>query len=438
MVKNISIIGLGKLGACMMAAYASKGHRVIGVDINSTFVDSINNKKAPIKETDLEKYITKYGNRISATKNYAEAIKKTSITFVIVPTPTDKTGGFSVDYVLNACVDIGKALKKKRAYHLVVLTSTVLPTDCEERIIPVLEKYSGKKCGAGFGFCYNPEFIAIGSVIKDLLYPDFFLIGEYDKKSGDILEYFYSKTINGLAKTKRMNIPSAELTKISLNHFLTTKITFANMLSEIAHKIPGVNVDVITGALGSDTRVGPKYLRGGLGYGGPCFPRDNRAFASIALKRGIKVPYAKVTDNYNISITKRMIALILDHVTPTSKIGILGLSYKPETEFCEESQGLNIAQKLYRLKYHINVFDVNGYGHAKTKLNEPVYYEESLDEFINHSDVIFLTNWDKYNHILKEKKYKKKLTIIDPWRQFSARDFPKSVKYVPFGIGCTI
>lgn len=435
MLKNISIIGLGKLGACMVAAYASKGHKVIGVDINSAFVDSINNKKTPVKEPDLEKYITKYSSRISATKDYIEAIKKTAITFIIVPTPTDKTGGFSVDYVLNTCVEIGKVLKKKRAYHLVVLTSTVLPTDCEKRIIPALEKNSGKKCGIDFGFCYGPEFIAIGSVIKDLLHPDFFLIGEYDKKSGDILEHFYSKTINNLAKIKRMNIPSAELTKIGLNHFLTVKITFANMLAEIAHEIPKVNVDIVTDALGSDTRVGPKYFRGGLGYGGPCFPRDNRAFASVALKRGIKVPYAKATDNYNIGIAKRMIALILDHTTPTSKIGILGLSYKPETEFCEESQGLNITKKLYHLKYHINVFDVNGYGHAKTKLNEPVHYKESLDEFIDHSDVIFLANWDKYNQALKEKKYKKRLTIIDPWRQFSVGDLPKLVKYVPLGIG---
>ncbi len=435
MNKDISIIGLGKLGACMLAAYASKGHRAIGVDINPVYVEAINKGEAPINETDLQKYISKNLGNISATKDYAEAIKNSEITFIIVPTPTDESGGFSMNYVLNACSSIGQTLAQKNKYHLIVLTSTVLPTDCENKIIPELEKNSGKKCGIDFGFCYSPEFIAIGSVIKDLLNPDFFLIGEFDKKSGDLLEAFYSTITEKPAKFKRMNIPSAELTKISLNHFLTTKITFANMLAEIAHKIPGVNVDVITDALGCDSRIGPKYLKGGLGFGGPCFPRDNRAFAAMAELRGIKAPFAEHTDNYNAGIAEKMVNLMLNHAGSESKIGILGLSYKPGTGFCEESQGLNIAKKLAALNYKTNVFEINGFHHAKTLLGNLVNYMKNLDEFLNESDIIFLTNWDNNNQILKSKKLSRQLIIIDPWRQFSINDFSEPIIYKPLGIG---
>src|SRR3989338_1078583 len=403
MNKNISIVGLGKLGACMLAAYASRGHRAIGVDINQSYINAVNKGEQPVEETDLKKYLSENIDRISATQDYSQAIKNSEITFIIVPTPTDKIGGFSLNYILNACIDIGKTLRQKNSYHLIVLTSTVLPLDCENKIIPTLEKYSSKKCGIDFGFCYSPEFIAIGSVIRDLLNPDFFLIGEFDKKSGDMLETFYSTTSSNSAKVKRMNIPSAELTKISLNHFLTTKITFANMLAEIADQLPNVNVDVVTDAMGNDTRIGNKYLKGGLGYGGPCFPLDNRAFAFTAKRIGIRAPYAKITDDYNLSIPEKIIKKILKHAPPSSKIGILGLSYKTGTGFCEESQGLAIAKKLIDLNYQINV--------------------------------ILLTNWDKNNQAIKNIKIAQKIIIIDPWRQFIASDLSKLVTYIPLGIG---
>lgn len=432
---NISIVGLGKLGSSMLAAYASKGHRAIGVDINPKFIEAINQGQAPVKETDLQEYITQNLERISATNNYAEAVQNSQITFVIVPTPSDETGGFSVEFAKKAFVEIGLALKEKKDYHLVVLTSTVLPEACEKLLIPVLEENSGKKCGPDFGFCYSPEFIAIGSVVRDLLNPDFFLIGEFDKKSGGLLEDFYANTSNNSAKTKRMNIPSAELTKISINHFLTTKITFANMLAEVAHSIPRVNVDDVTGALGSDTRIGHKYLKGGLGFGGPCFPRDNRAFASMAEQRNVKVPYAQNTDIYNKSIIDRMVRIIKENSTEKSRIGILGLSYKPGTGFCEESQGLNIAKKLAEAGHSINVFEENGHYHAQTLLGEAVTYCENLDELLKNSDLIFLTNWDKNNLILKDKKFDQKITIVDPWRQFPAGSFAELVIYLPLGQG---
>ncbi|MBT3538550.1 nucleotide sugar dehydrogenase [Candidatus Parcubacteria bacterium] len=434
-MKNISIIGLGKLGSCMAAAYASKGHNVVGVDINQDFVDAINNGKAPVDEKDLAEYINKSEGRLRATIDYSDAIKNSDITFIIVPTPTDETGGFTSRYVQKSCESIGVALKEKERYHLVVLTSTLLPGVCEEEVISVLEKFSGKKCGQDFGFCYSPEFIAIGTVVHDLLNPDFLLVGECDERAGDILEDFYNSVTDNSAPSRRMSIKSAELTKISVNSFLTMKITYANMLAEIAENIPGVDVDDVTNAIGSDKRIGKYYLRGGLGFGGPCFPRDNRAFSYMAKKRGVNAPYADRTDEYNKTIINRAIKYIKDNVENGGSVGIIGLSYKPGTYFCEESQAISIAQQLSEDGYKVNVFESHGHSHAKEFLGDRVYYCEDLNECVEKSSLLFLSNMDKELEALPKLlgAFDNKV-VVDPWRQFDQDTFGNNSTYISFGI----
>ncbi|MFN3329538.1 MAG: nucleotide sugar dehydrogenase, partial [Pyrinomonadaceae bacterium] len=295
MVERISVIGLGKLGASMAACFAYRGFEVIGVDISPKVVDAVNSGKAPVQETGLDDLISANKERIRATLSHEEAVLNSDISFVIVPTPSDERGAFSLQYAAWAYKEIGKALAKKNGYHNVVLTSTVLPGSTRQVLMPVLEKESGKKAGKDFGVCYSPEFIALGSVIRDFLNPDFTLIGELDERCGEQLEQLYSKVVENGAPSARMSIENAELTKIAVNTFVTTKITFANMLAEICEKIPGGNVDVVTKALGMDSRIGHKYLKGALGYGGPCFPRDNIALSFIAKELGVSAELAKIT-----------------------------------------------------------------------------------------------------------------------------------------------
>lgn len=434
MEKKISIIGLGKLGACMAAAYASKGYQVIGVDLNSAFVDAINQGKAPVKETDLQKYISESRQNLRATINYSEAISNSNITFIIVPTPSEPSGEFSVKFAQSAAKAIGENLKEKSSYHLVGLTSTVLPGDCREKIIPILEEVSGKKCGKDFGFCYSPEFIALGSVIRDLLNPDIFLVGEFDRHSGDVLEEFYVSARENQAPVKRMSIESAELAKISLNHYLTMKITYANMLAEVAENIPGINIDDVIGAIGGDRRIGHHYLKPGLGFGGPCFPRDNRAFARMAQQCGVKAPFAEHTDNYNSSIASRVIMKIRKYAEPTHKIGVVGLSYKPRTPHAEESQAIEITRQLAGLGHEVLVHELEGFEHAKTLLGDGVVYCDELGDCLVKCDIIFLSNLG--NDLAEFQKHLRNAgpkIIIDPWRQFKASDFPGSVRYIPLG-----
>ncbi len=430
---NISVIGLGKLGSCMAVVYASKGHTVVGVDIQKEFVDKINAGEAPVKEKDLDEYIQKGKEMFRATTEYSVAIQQSDITFIIVPTPTDETGGFTAKYVEAVCENIGRELQKKSSYHVVVLTSTLLPGDCQEKVIPILEKYSGKICGEDFGFCYSPEFIAIGSVVYDLLHPDFFLIGESDKKSGDLLESFYATVSDNNAPVRRMSISSAELTKISLNSFLTMKITFANMLTEVAEHIPGVHIDHVTEAIGSDKRVGKYYLRGGLGFGGPCFPRDNRAFAYMAERRGVKVPFAEKTDEYNRSIIERSVKKITSIASKADRIAMLSLSYKPGTYFAEESHPVLITDRLVKEGYTVHVCNPDGNDHVKAILKDTVIYHETALGCVKEATVLFLGNMGLSQYIQEMHSNTSLKIIIDPWRQLDVKNIPLGIDYLTFG-----
>jgi len=173
MIRHISIVGLGKLGASMAAAIASRGHHVIGVDVNARAVDALNAGEAPVQETGLQELIAQHRPRLRATMSHEEAIRESELTFVIVPTPSDDRGSFSLQYVAYAFREIGKALAGKTGRHTVVLTSTVLPGATRYGLLPILECHSRRKGGDGFGLCFSPAFIALGSVIRDFLNPDF-------------------------------------------------------------------------------------------------------------------------------------------------------------------------------------------------------------------------------------------------------------------------
>ncbi len=225
--------------------------------------------------------------RLHATTDAADAVARTDVTFVIVPTPSGADGAFSNAHVIAAVRKIGAALRAKRSYHLVVITSTVMPGATGGPIREALEVAAGRTVGETIGLCYSPEFIALGSVIHDMLNPDFFLIGELDSRSGDMLERIYRAMCENGAPVQRISFVNAELAKIAINTYVTTKISFANMLSDICDHLPGADAVAVTAALGHDSRIGDKYLMPALGYGGPCFPRDTVALASMTRRLGV-------------------------------------------------------------------------------------------------------------------------------------------------------
>src|SRR5256714_8292869 len=195
---------------------------------------------------------------------------------------------------------VAKAIKAAgKKGHIFVCSSTTTPGAVDSVLIPMLEKETGWKCGSEFSVCYNPEFIALGNVINGLLEPDIVLIGESDPECGAALEELYRSYTRNKCRIVRMSIISAELTKISLNSYITVKISFTNQLRMIAEQFPKADINVILDAIGTDTRIGKKYLRAGLSYGGPCFPRDNRLLAYTARESGLQAPLAEASDKTN-------------------------------------------------------------------------------------------------------------------------------------------
>jgi len=433
---KISIIGLGKLGAPMAAVMAHKGHTVVGVDINAEFVRAIQEGRPPVKEPQLAEMIAANRERLSATLDYEEAIRATDVTFIIVPTPSEKNGRFSMAYVLQTAEKIGEALRRKDAWHLVVLSSTVMPGSTDAHLLPALERHSGKKCGDGFGLCYNPEFIALGSVVKDMLNPDMILIGESDARSGTILEELYTGVCESNPRIRRMNYVNAELTKLSVNTFVTTKISYANMLAQVCETLPGADVDVITAAIGCDTRIGTKYLKGALGYGGPCFPRDNIAFSALARDHGVPALLAEATDAMNRRQAPRMAEQILAKLPAGGTAGVMGLSYKPYTEVIEESQGVVIAQQLLAAGAKVIVYDPAAMDNARRVLTGNVTFAANMAECVRASDVLAITTpWPEFARLTPADMQNGPSAVVDCWRMLSPEARECVAEYFTLGKG---
>jgi UDPglucose 6-dehydrogenase len=429
---QVSVIGLGKLGLCIAAVLALRGFKVIGVDIDKYKVDQVNRGCSPIVEPGLEDLIKQNAKNLKATTNHYKAVKETQVTFVIVPTPSEPDGSFSLKFVIDALEKVGKAITDKDSYHLVVINSTVSPGSMENRIKPFLEEVTGKKCGTDFGLCYNPEFIALGDVIRGLLEPDFVLIGESDPLAGSILADMYRHICTNNPPIERTSFINAEIAKIAINSYITMKITFANLLAEICENTVGADVDEVTRIIGRDSRIGAKYLKGGLGYGGPCFPRDNIAFACFAEFVGVKAELPIIVHQTNLSQVKRVIKKIEQlNLNAATKIGILGLSYKPDTPIVEESQSIMLAKELSSLGYVVHVYDPLALEEARKVLGDTVIYDKTLESCIKNVDVVVLaTPWKLFKTIDMKGKI-----IIDCWRLLRDReDLKKNNHYIPLGV----
>lgn len=438
-MQTISVIGLGKLGSPFLATCASRGFNVIGLDVNSHFVDLINQGKAPVDEPNLAQLIVENRKKIKATPDYSEAINNSSITFIIVPTPSIKSGAFSNEYVISAARNIGKVLANKDKFHLLVITSTIMPKSMDIEIIPALEKASAKRLNRDFGVCYNPEFIALGSVIDNLLNPDFVLIGESDKNSGEMLESFYRKFSVNKPPIVRMNFVNAEIAKIALNSYITTKISFANTLAQICEQVSGGDVDQVTAAIGLDTRVGNKYLKGALPYGGPCFPRDNRAFFSFANEVGVRAELAKAADLVNENMTVQIVKTVEEiAANKNSKIAILGLAYKPDTDVAEESAGVKIANLLSRKSAKVYVWDPKAMARARELLSPKILFARSLRDCLAKSDIIIIaTPWPEFKGIKPSDLAVsgKRPFLLDCWRILDRVKYDKVAFYQTVGMG---
>jgi UDPglucose 6-dehydrogenase len=413
-IKSVSVCGLGKLGACMAATFAARGFAVVGVDIDPEKIRKVNAGEAPVDEPLLAETIKEGRERFRATDDPSETVA-TDASFFIPPSPSLPDGSFATEYLLKAMQPVAKAIRAAgKKGHIFVCSSTTTPGAVDSVLIPMLEKETGWKCGSEFSVCYNPEFIALGNVINGLLEPDLVLIGESDPASGAALEELYRTYTRNKCRIVRMSIISAELTKISVNSYITMKISFTNQLRMIAVQFPKANINTILDAIGTDTRIGKKYLRAGLSFGGPCFPRDNRLLAYTARKAGVEAPLAEASDKVNEQTKSSLLKTVTSLVPTGATVLVLGISYKPDTYITEESAGLHLAQNLKRQGYRVIVHDF-----AANAENSPALLEfeflKDLDGLSKRDDVdlaVICCPWPQYRSL----KFSSATKILPTWQ----------------------
>ena len=347
-LNKVSIIGLGRLGLCQALTFERAGCNVLGCDVSTEYVATINSRTLQSSEPGVEEAL-RSSSQLRATTSLAECVDHSALLFILVATPTG-LGDHAYDCgTLSRLLEDIAALRRPGKH--VVIGCTVLPgyianvgsallADCE-----------------GCTLSYNPEFIAQGEILSGLAAPELVLIGEGSEAAGDALEALYARATSSVPVVCRMSPASAEIAKLALNRFITAKISFANMVADIADRTPRADKNDILRALGADGRIGPRCLRPGYGFGGPCFPRDNRALGSYARAVGVEPHLCDATDAANRQHSVLMAEMLLTQ--GLERYVIADVAFKPgcRVDVIEESQPLEVAKLLARAGKRVAIRD---------------------------------------------------------------------------------
>ncbi len=398
MSRSISVFGLGYVGTVTAACLASKGNRVIGVDLSPIKVKAMESGQSPIVEPRVSEMIAECNKacRLHATSSAADAVMQTEISFLCVGTPSLRNGKLDLGHIEPVCREIGEVLKKKDSFHLVVLRSTVLPGTAEKIVVPTLEKASGKKLGDGFGVCVNPEFMREGTAVADFLEPSMTVIGSSDPAHSAILADLYSWVPGRVFQT---TFTTAEMVKYVCNAWHAVKVGFANEIGTLA-KPQNVDAEAVTEIFTADTKlnVSPTYLKPGFAFGGSCLPKDVRALTYRAKELDLSLPLLESVMPSNDEHLERAIELILE--TGKKKIAMLGISFKAATDDLRESPQVQLVKRLLGEGRDLRIWDDNVslgrlIGSNRQYIEEVIPHigsllRQTLDEVLHDAEVVVI------------------------------------------------
>lgn len=392
---NISIIGTGYVGSVTGICLAEMGHHIIFIGRNQKKLDLITSGKSPIFEPQLDQLLKKNREKITTTTDLSNAVRKTDLTFICVGTPPKKDGSSDLHQIKDVSKAIGKTLGLHDKYHTIITKSTVLPGTAETIIIPILEEESKKKVHVDFGIASNPEFLKEGSAVEDFFNTDRVVIGVNDKKTKKILENLY-KPLNVPIFTT--TIRTSEMIKYASNAFLATKISFANEIGNLCKEQKIDSYEVFKG-VGMDARINQHFFRSGIGFGGSCFPKDVKALIAHATSKGIKPRLLMSVIALNNEQPKKMVTLLKKHLDPRGHtIGVLGLSFKPDTDDIRESRAIPLIKMLLKEGATVNVYDPGAMDNFK-KLFPDLSYASSAAEVLRADAVLIVTEWKEFESL---------------------------------------
>lgn len=394
---KISVVGSGYVGLITAAGFAEKNHEVTCVDIDEKKVELINARKPPIYEEGLQEILNhvvpKY---LKASLDLEKAVMETDVTFICVGTPSDNDGSINLNYVKQVSSEIGKILRKKDAYHVVVVKSTIIPGSTEEHVIPVLEKESGKRPGKDFGVVMNPEFLREGVAVEDFLKPDRVVIGSLNDRDGDIVEKLYK---DFTAPVLKVSLKTAEMIKYTSNSLLATKVSFINEIGNVCKKL-GVDVYDVSKGVGLDHRISPSFLNAGPGFGGSCFPKDVMALVHKAKEVGVEpILLNSVLKVNELQPQKVVEELRQKYDLKGTKVTVLGLAFKAGTDDMRESPSIPIIEGLKKEGAKIVAYDPQANENAKKEIDGIDYAYTAKDALEGSELCVIVTEWKEFKNV---------------------------------------
>jgi len=397
---NIAVIGTGYVGLVTGAGLADFGNDVICCDIDPKKIDALNNGQIPIYEPGLDKIVSRNVSegRLRFTTDLGDAIQRSRAIFIAVGTPPKQDGSANLQYVEQVANTIAEHMDGPK----LVITKSTVPIGTGRMIEGILEKTGNGQKGSVVS---NPEFLREGSAIEDFLKPDRVVIGASDDESIELMKEIYAPLHSLEIPFVVTNVESAELIKYAANGFLATKISFINEVAQICERV-GANVQDVALGMGLDTRIGPKFLQAGPGFGGSCFPKDSSAMATIARAYGYPFQIMEAVLRVNDDIKQRMVTKVVEALNGEVKgktIGILGLAFKPDTDDMRDSPAIPVIKGLQALGARIQAYDPQSMENSRSIFENVDYCDDAYGTAEGADAIVLATEWNAFRALNFER-----------------------------------
>lgn len=436
---NIAIVGTGYVGLVSGTCFAELGAKVTCVDVNQEKINGLKNGIIPIYEPNLDTLVTKNvkAGRLHFCTDLASVINDVEIVFSAVGTPPDEDGSADLRYVLEVAKTIGESMNK----YLVVVTKSTVPVGTAQKVKKTIQKELDKRqVKIEFDVASNPEFLKEGNAIDDFMKPDRVVVGVESERAKEVLTRLYKPMQLNNFRVIFMDIPSAEMTKYAANSMLATRISFMNDIANLCERV-GADVNMVRKGIGSDSRIGSKFLYAGCGYGGSCFPKDVKALIKTASEYGYEMEVLKAVESVNErqkNILFEKFTAYFDNNVKGKKVALWGLAFKPETDDMREAPALVLINSLLKAGCKITAYDPVAMDECRRRIGDSISYAANLYETTLDADAIFhITEWKEFRMptwAVIKKAMNENPVLFDGRNVFDQKELEAAgIKYIRIG-----
>ena len=394
---NIAIVGTGYVGLVSGTCFAEMGAHVTCVDVDAEKINKLKNGIMPIYEPGLEELVKRNVGfeRLQFTTDLTEVLDDVEVVFSAVGTPPDEDGSADLKYVLAVARQFGQSINK----YTILVTKSTVPVGTAKKVKAAIQEELDKRgVDIPFDVASNPEFLKEGAAIKDFMSPDRVVVGTESEKAKEVMTRLYKPFLINNFRVIFMDIPSAEMTKYAANAMLATRISFMNDIANLCERV-GANVDSVRKGIGTDSRIGSKFLYAGCGYGGSCFPKDVKALMHTGIDNGYHMEVIEAVERVN----EKQKSIVYDKIIKAigsvkgKTIAVLGLAFKPETDDMREAPALVVIDKLLKDGATVRVFDPIAMDECRRRIGDSVVYCKDMYDTANGADVFALmTEWRQF------------------------------------------